>query len=118
MASISRRINAPFCRILSSMYLGHKVDAKGLHPLPSKIRAVKDASKPRNVSKRRAFLGLLSYYHKFIPNLSILVHPLNTLLQKNKKWQWSGESETAFNNCKLAMTKTTVQKLCIMTWPC
>ena len=57
-------------------YLGHKIDGKGLHALLSKIRAMTKAPTPRNVTELRAFLGLLSYYRKFIPNLSILVHPL------------------------------------------
>ena len=42
-------------------YLGHKIDAKRLHALPSKIRAMTEAPTPRNVTEVRAFLGLLSY---------------------------------------------------------
>ncbi len=37
-------------------------------------------------------LGLLNYYGKFIPNLSTMVHPLNTLLQANREWIWSRPS--------------------------
>ena len=72
------------------------------------IRAVVDAPIPVYVSELRAFLGLLSCYCKLIPNLTILVYPLNALLQRNKRWQWTRYSETAFNNCKLEMTKVNV----------
>ena len=53
----------------SVQYLGHHIDCFGIHTLPSKVAAVTDAPKPRNVSKLRYFLGMLNYYAKFIPNL-------------------------------------------------
>ena len=54
----------------SVSYLGHKIDAEGLHPLPDKLQAVKAAPTPRNVSELKSYLGLLTYYGKFLPNLS------------------------------------------------
>ena len=54
----------------SASYLGHKIDAEGLHPLPDKLQAVKAAPTPRNVSELKSYLGLLTYYGKFLPNLS------------------------------------------------
>ena len=67
-------------------YLGHIIDDKGLHPSPEKIRAIKDAPEPQNVTELKSFLGLLNYYAKFLPNLSILLSPLYKLLQKDSKW--------------------------------
>ena len=67
-------------------YLGHSVDAQGLHTLPSKVEAILKAPDPRNLQQLRSFLGLLNYYGKFIPNLASIVHPLNHLLQKDAKW--------------------------------
>ena len=58
-------------------YLGHKIDAQGLHPVMDKVDAVRKASKPRNVSELKSYLGLLSYYGKFLPNLSTTLAPLN-----------------------------------------
>jgi len=57
-------------------YLGHKIDAQGLHPVMDKVDAVRKASKPRNVSELKSYLGLLSYYGKFLPNLSTTLAPL------------------------------------------
>ena len=51
-------------------------------------------------SLRRSFLGLINYYGKFIPNLSTLLHPLNALLQANKKWVWPPECTKAFQAAK------------------
>ena len=81
-------------------YLGHIIDAKGLHPSPEKIRAIKDAPEPQNVTELKSFLGLLNYYSKFLPNLSILLSPLYRLLQKDSKWTWTEEQTTAFTEAK------------------
>ena len=64
-------------------YLGHCVDAQGLHTLPSKVEAILKVPDPENLQQLRSFLGLLNYYGKFIPNLASIVHPLNQLLQKD-----------------------------------
>ena len=52
------------------VYLGHKIDAEGLHPLAEKEDAVCAAPAPKNVAELKSYLGLLSYYGKFLPNLS------------------------------------------------
>ena len=51
-------------------YLGHKVNSDGIHPTADKIKAIKDAPQPRNATELKSFLGLLSYYSKFLPNMS------------------------------------------------
>ena len=60
------------CTFLSSSvtYLGHKIDSEGLHPLPSKVRAVMEAPCPSNPKQLKSYLGLITYYAKFLPNLS------------------------------------------------
>ncbi len=62
-------------------YLGHRIDAEGLHATDDKLAAINDSSH-RNIQELRLFLGLLNYYGKFIPNLASILHPLNRLLCK------------------------------------
>ena len=81
-------------------YLGHRVDSKGLHTLESKVKAVVEAPRPRDLQELRSFLGLVHYYGKFLQNLSTLLHPLNNLLKQGSKWHWSKESDTAFTKAK------------------
>ena len=50
-------------------YLGHRISAEGLRPTKEKVRAVIDAPPPQDVSQLRAFLGLVNYYGKFLPQL-------------------------------------------------
>ena len=54
-------------------YLGYVVDADGVRPLPEKIKAIRQAPTPKNVTELKSYLGLLTYYGKFLSNLSELV---------------------------------------------
>ena len=84
----------------SVAYLGHRIDAQGLHPLPEKVEAIKEAPTPRNVTELKSYLGLLSYYGKFLPNLSSCLAPLYRLLGKNTPWRWSTSQANAFQESK------------------
>ncbi|XP_056089739.1 uncharacterized protein K02A2.6-like [Rhinichthys klamathensis goyatoka] len=81
-------------------YLGHIIDAEGLHKSPKKVSAIVNAPIPSNITQLRSFLGLLNYYGRFIPNLANIANPLNALLCKGKRWQWSAECDAAFKKAK------------------
>ena len=87
------RLKRAKCEFMQSAvdYLGYRVDAHGLHAIPSKLDAITHAPEPQNVAQLRSFLGLLNYYGKFIPNLATLIHPLNQLLHEDVKWKWDAE---------------------------
>lgn len=85
-------------------YLGHRIDATGLHPLPDKVQAIKDAPTPTSVQELKAYLGILTYYGKFLPNLSSTLHPLYTLLKKDISWSWGKDQEKAFATSKQLLT--------------
>ncbi|KAL5463984.1 hypothetical protein EMCRGX_G032937, partial [Ephydatia muelleri] len=84
----------------SVQYLGHKIDASGIHTTDSKVEAVKNAPAPKNVQELRSFLGLLHYYGRFIQQLSTLLQPLNELLKSNRRWNWTSECQSAFVKAK------------------
>ena len=89
-------------------YLGHRIDAEGLHAMPSKLQAIVQAPAPKNVQELRSFLGLLNYYGKFIPNLASLIQPLNNLLQHNRKWKWTTACNNAFQQAKEELSSSQV----------
>ena len=93
------------CRFLqqSVEYLGHKIDATGLHPTPDKIQAIVDAREPSNLCELKSYLGLLNYYGRFLSNLSNMVQPLYQLLCKGQRWSWSPECTKAFQDTKQAL---------------
>ena len=55
--------------IKSVTYLGYQIDATGIHPTSEKIRAIKDAPTPRNVTELKSFIGLFSPSNSFISTL-------------------------------------------------
>jgi len=81
-------------------YHGHTVSLQGLKKSQSKIEAVLSAPTPTDVGQLRSFVGLVNYYHKFLPNLSTELQPLYRLLQKDVKWSWSDDCEQAFLRVK------------------
>ena len=96
------------CTFMSSSvtYLGHKIDSEGLHSLSNKVCAVMEAPCPSNPKQLKAYLGLLTYYAKFLPNLSSLLSPFYKLLQKDTTWKWGGEQQNAFEKSKELLTST------------
>lgn len=96
------RVQKEKCKFFRSSleYLGHVIDSKRLHKSLDKVRAILDAPEPTNSSQLRSFLGLNNYYAGFVPNLSTLLHPLNALLHKEVKWEWSKECNSAFCEAK------------------
>ncbi|GKF32877.1 hypothetical protein Tco_0102675 [Tanacetum coccineum] len=81
-------------------FLGHVVNQNGIHVDPSKIEAVKNWKTPTTPSEIQSFLGLASYYRRFIANFSKIAKPLTSLTQKNQKYVWGVEQEEAFQTLK------------------
>ncbi|UYV84424.1 hypothetical protein LAZ67_X002122 [Cordylochernes scorpioides] len=88
-------------------YLGHKINEFGIYPLKDKLACIKNCPVPKNITELKSFLGFLSFYSKFLPNLSDLAHPLYNLLKKNVKWSWNAGTDRSFNSCKNALDETT-----------
>ena len=61
-------------------FLGHCFSAKGIQPTIKKVKAIRDAPEPTDVSQLKSFLGAINYYGKFLPDLSTLLAPLYQLL--------------------------------------
>ncbi|XP_054287784.1 uncharacterized protein K02A2.6-like [Macrosteles quadrilineatus] len=86
-------------------YLGHTIDENGLQKGSEKVKAIVEAKRPRDVNQLRSFIGLANYYNKFIPKLAEKLNPLNKLLQKGKKFEWTDECERSFESVKLDIAK-------------
>ncbi|GKE65699.1 putative reverse transcriptase domain-containing protein [Tanacetum coccineum] len=83
---------------------GHLIDSQGIHIDPAKIEAVKNWASPTTPTEVHQFLGLAGYYRRFIKDFSKIAKLLTELTQKNKKYIWEKDQETAFQLLK--------QKLC------
>ena len=104
------RLKKSKCNFLAQSveYLGHVISGKGLHPTKAKVLAMQNAPVPQNIIKIKSFLGLINYYRKFLPDLSSLLAPLNNLLQKGTKWNWTETQQTAFDKAKSLVQSSVV----------
>lgn len=84
-------------------YLGHVILGNGVKADPKKILAMLEWPEPTNLKALREFLGLTSYYLKFIKGYGLIVAPLTALLKKNA-FNWSMKTSKSFEELKKAVT--------------
>ncbi|GBG70110.1 hypothetical protein CBR_g5741 [Chara braunii] len=80
--------------------LGYVVTRGGLRPDSRKVAAVKEAPVPTSLTQVRAFLGLASYYRRFIRGFSVIARPRTNLLRKDQPLNWDAECQQAFATLK------------------
>ncbi len=89
-------------------YLGHLVSEEGIRTDPGKTDAVRNWPTPVTVTQVRSFLGLASYYRRFIKSFADIAHPLHRLTEKKAEFKWSIECDKAFNDLKQALISAPV----------
>lgn len=81
-------------------FLGHVVNSNGVLVHPEKIRIISNFPRPECIKQVRGFLGMSSYYRRYLPDFSELSTPLIELTKKRTKFAWSEECEKSFLKLK------------------
>ncbi|GBG58772.1 hypothetical protein CBR_g172 [Chara braunii] len=89
-------------------FLGYVVTCGGLQPDSRKVAAVRGAPVPTSLTQVRAFLGLASYYRRFIKGFAVIARPLTNLLRKDQPLSWDTECQQAFATLKDAVATTPI----------
>ena len=91
-------INPEKCEFCRSQvrYLGFILQRDGLTIDPDKAKPIFEYPAPRNLKQLRRFLGMSSWYRRFIPHFATVSEPLTRLLKKAQRWEWGEEQESAF----------------------
>ncbi|GBM92206.1 Retrovirus-related Pol polyprotein from transposon 297 [Araneus ventricosus] len=89
-------------------YLGHIISADGVKTDPEKTNAVVDWPRPETVHDLRSFLGLCTYYRRFVRNFSAIARPLHKLTEARSNFNWTEECEKSFNSLKQALITSPV----------
>lgn len=84
----------------SVLYLGHVVSPDGISTDPEKIKVVEDWPVPTSVKEVQSFLGLASYYRRFIGGFANIARPLHQLTEKGREFIWTNECDCAFSELK------------------
>ena len=88
-------------------FLGHIVSEQGIATDPRKTEAVRSWQVPKNLRQLRRFLGLCSYYQRFIKDFSTVAKPLHRLTEKKVKFVWDSVCQESFSQIKRALVNTT-----------
>ncbi|GMF45018.1 unnamed protein product [Phytophthora fragariaefolia] len=96
-------------------FLWHIVTPSGILPNPEKVKAVMNVERPRDVHGIRSFLGLTSYFRRYVPGYALISAPLGRLKVKDAPCEWTEDCETAFRQLKRALVKPPILKYPDMT---
>ena len=96
------KLNPDKCELFKTKvkFLCHIVSRNGISTDPEKVQPVREWPIPLNIKQVRSFLGLASYYRKFIQNFSHIARPLNKLLEKDISFDWTDECQKSFDTLK------------------
>lgn len=90
-------------------FLGHEISQTGILPAPDRIEAIRNYPTPTTLKQTQRFVGMINFYHRFIPNLAEIFTPLYTAIAsasnkpKNSPFDLSDESKEAIHKVKQAI---------------
>ncbi|XP_052131635.1 uncharacterized protein K02A2.6-like [Frankliniella occidentalis] len=99
-AGLRIRPNKCLFRTDAVVFLGFRVDIKGIHPVKDKVDAIRHFPSPRDKQQLQSFLGLVNFYDRYFPDKATRFEPLYRLLNKDTPWSWTEEHETAVKYVK------------------
>src|SRR5215469_13214645 len=107
------RVNLEKCvfGVLSLTFLGHNVSSSGISLLEDKVSAIRAFPLPNTQRQLRQFLGMINFYHRFIPSAAAILQPLTVLLKPKRRGlstaiEWSDDSRRAFTDAIEALAST------------
>ena len=89
-------------------YLGFELSYRGIESSPDKVKAVENFLTPQSVKDFRSFLGLASFYRRFLPHFADIAKALTQITKKDKIWDWNQESQESFDKLKSKLSNTPV----------
>lgn len=96
-------------------FLSHKVTPDGIFPSTDRTTAITNYPIPSSIKHLQRFIGMINYYHRFIPKLAELLIPLHAhvanllkLPKKEKHFSWPDSCNESFENAKSALAQATL----------
>ena len=104
------KLNSQKCCLFmdSVKYLGHIVTSEGVSTDPDKVKAVQQWPVPQSVHELRSFLGLCTYYRRFVPNFASVARDLHVLTEHGHVFKWTDSCQKAFEELKHALSSAPV----------
>nr|XP_054932255.1 uncharacterized protein K02A2.6-like [Dermacentor andersoni] len=117
LASVFQRLaqaNLRLCKskcqfgVAEVKFLGHRIDAAGIHTSEEKVEAIVKAPAPTSKQTLQSFLGMLAFYDRFLERRATVAATLYELLAKDKTWKWEQRHQRAFDELKRCLLSRTV----------
>ena len=92
-------------------FLSFHVDQHSIRPLDNKVQVLKDFPLPPTQRKLRQFLGLVNFYHHFLPSCAQILRPfhdLKTAPKGNISLEWTDSALKAFKDIKEALASASL----------
>ena len=101
------REKSEFCRS-EVKFLSVLVNRDGFKPDPDKIAPILEYPAPKNLKQLRRFLGMASWYRKFLPDFATIADPLTHLTKRGVAFIWSEEAQSAFEQIKALIASAAI----------
>ncbi|UYV63838.1 K02A2.6-like [Cordylochernes scorpioides] len=100
------KLNPRKCQLFKEKfcYLGHVISHQGIQTDPDRTETVRQWPIPSDVHQLRSFLGLCSYYRRFVPGFSNITRPLHLLTESGRPFSWTVDCERAMDKLKKALS--------------
>ena len=110
LREVGLKVNPAKCQFIRKevQYLGHVITPEGLHPNRKLVEAARNFAPPNSVQELKRFMGLASYYRRFVSRFAKIANPLHHLACKAATFQWSEDCQAVFSELKKRLTNPPV----------
>lgn len=114
LAEFDVKVNIPKCvlGVQQLDFLSHRITSKGIAPSPEKVSAIIEVPEPTSIKHIQQFVGMVNYYHRFIPRLAELLKPIHEHLayllklpKTSKNFSWTQSCSEAFTAVKQSLAE-------------
>ena len=110
MSEMGLKLNVTKCSFAQKKikFLGHYVSEQGVEVNPEYILAIKKMNPPKSTKEVRQFVGMCSFYRKYIRDFSKIASPLTALQSKKVPFKWDSDCQQSFEELKIKLCATPV----------
>jgi hypothetical protein len=105
------------CFILEvCVFLSYMITGEGIATDPDKIKVVMEWPETTCLRDVRAFVGLTSYYRRFVKDFTAIAAPLKSLIKKGSVFNWSSDAQDSFDTLKTTLTSPLILAMPTDQW--
>ena len=110
MKEVGLKLNPKKCHFTCNQvtYLGHTITPSGLKPNSDHLMAVENFPVPKDIKSLKQFLGLSSFYRRFVRNFAKIAEPLHRLTRKDIPFVWNSDCQQSYEYLKSKLIESPV----------